>query len=323
MISKELDKNPYDTVTMALSDCNSLQLLRKTSSRYPLSGSSKYTITDDFELLQKGSKKSDKEESVKREKQPHYINKQKVRQRLTTHLHCQRGYKQLYMLTISFPPMVKDDIAYKLLNLLFTKARQQSLLKSYLWVAERQQNNTIHYHCCVTHYVNIQAINRLMVDNLKSYIRKGLINWSQSEAEKYNGCDLAKDRNSKKVTNYADYRNRKILSHYITKYVTKNTEGFEHLAWHNSRDFSAIFIKQRIMLEQLKKVQGSVADSLTAPFFNEWVITHFWKCKPPDWTTNVLKSINDSILEMLGYYSFKNGMAESWNFRKVSKAQVN
>lgn len=306
-----------------LGSYTSLQFLQRGYTTKQCIGSASFTLNEEFELEKVTKPKYPSKPKEEQKERKYKINKQKIRSRLLTHINCQRGYKQLYMLTITFPPMVGDDIAYKLLNLFFTEARQQHLLKSYLWVAERQKNGTIHYHVAITHYVKIQALNCIMRDNIKKYIRKGLIAWTQSEAHLYNGCDLAKDRQSGRITNYADVRNKKLLGAYITKYVTKNTEEFKHLAWHNSRDFSAIFLKQAIELAILKKIHASAIEMLSAPFVNDYCATHFWNTRPPNWATSKLYSINDSILHMKGYYEFKSNIASKWNFKKVSKEQLN
>src|SRR5205085_4473333 len=229
-----------------LGSFSSLQFLQRGTTEKQCTGSAAYTLDEDYNLEKIKKPRYEPKPKDEQNKREYKIAKQKIRQRLFTHINSQKGYRQLYMCTISFPPAIRDNIAYKLLNLFFTEARQQNLLKSYLWVAERQKNGTIHFHVCITHYVAIKQLNSIMQSNIKKYIRKGLVNWSQSEAHKYNGCHLTKDDKTGKALNYADVKNKKLLGAYITKYVTKNTEKFEHLAWHNSRDFSAIFLKQAI-----------------------------------------------------------------------------
>lgn len=116
------------------------------------------------------------------------------------------------------------------------------MLKNYLWVAERQQNGTIHFHIAIPHRMPIKKANAMMRGTLINAARKNEIPCNVHALRRYNGVDIAKNRKTKKVTNFALRKGSKSLANYLTKYVTKNDGSFPHLAWHNSRGYSGIFL---------------------------------------------------------------------------------
>lgn len=181
------------------------------------------------------------------------VNKKEVRQRLLGFINTQRGKKELYFWTVSFPMGTADPVAYQIFNIWLTSLRQYRILKNYLWVAERQENGTIHYHVAVPHKMPVQRANAMMRGTLKTFSKRGAIPFSVHQCKKYNGVDIAKNRKTKKVTNFAVKKGSRALVTYLTKYVTKNNTGFEHLAWHNSRGYSAIFTGVTFTVQEFKE----------------------------------------------------------------------
>ena len=148
------------------------------------------------------------------------------------------------------------------------------MLKDYLWIAERQMGDritdgrdatgTVHFHIAIPHFMNVQRANALMRDTLQGLAKKGALpgavcgkdgaTYYLPSIAKYNGVDICKDRRTKKVVNFALRKKSRSLATYLTKYVTKNdagvpdetghvaVPGFSHLAWHNSRGFSCLFV---------------------------------------------------------------------------------
>lgn len=171
------------------------------------------------------------------------VKKSVVRARLLHMINQQRNSKELYFVTVTFPTCVTDDLAYKLFNTWLTTLRTSNIVKSYLWVAERQEVGTIHYHIAIPHRVYVPKANKAMVTILCNAVRKGQLQWNLQAAKRYNGVDLAKNRKTKRVTNFAVKKGSKSLANYLTKYVTKNNTEFPHLAWHCSRDFSNLITK--------------------------------------------------------------------------------
>ncbi len=94
---------------------------------------------------------SSKLSTINQPKKFYTVNKKEVRQRLLGFMNTQKGKKELYFFTVSFPKGTSDATGYKIFNIWLTALRQYRLLKNYLWVAERQENGTIHFHIAVPH----------------------------------------------------------------------------------------------------------------------------------------------------------------------------
>lgn len=181
------------------------------------------------------------------------VNKREVRQRLLGYINTQRGKKELYFWTVTFFKGTADDLCYKIFNIWLTALRKYRLLREYLWVAERQENGTIHFHIAIPHKMPVQRANAMMAGTLKTFARRGELSVSVYQCSRYNGVDIAKNRKTKRVTNFAVKKGSRALSHYLTKYVTKNDTGFSHLAWHNSRGYSQLFTGVTFTVEEFKK----------------------------------------------------------------------
>lgn len=180
------------------------------------------------------------------EKKPreYTVNKREVRQRLLGYINTMRGKKELYFWTVTFPQGTPDEVAYRMLNIWLTSLRQYGLLKEYLWIAERQPTNefhTIHFHIAIPHRMPVQRANAMMRGTLKTFAKRGQVPYTVFQCNRYNGVDISKNRDTKRVTNFAIKKGSRALITYLTKYVTKNDAGFAHLAWHNSRGFSSLF----------------------------------------------------------------------------------
>lgn len=191
------------------------------------------------------------------EKKGYRVHKREVRQRLLGMINTKAGKKELYFWTVTFPKGTADDIAYQAFNTWLTTLRTKDkfgrrFLKNYLWVAERQDGkrltdstktatNTIHFHIAIPHKLPVKIANGAMQTILKNLSEKKLIPFTKAQCRKYNGVDIAKNKNTRRVTNFAIKKGSRALITYLTKYVTKNDSTFTHLAWHNSRGFSALF----------------------------------------------------------------------------------
>jgi hypothetical protein len=223
------------------------------------------------------------------------INKYQVRHRISQQLQQQKGYRRLYLITVTFPLKIPDDIAYKLLNNWLTTLRTAGLLHNYIWIAERQKNGTIHYHIAIPHYINIKEANKKLQVSITNEVRKGHINWSISASKKYNGVDISKDRNNKKVTNFGEKKKTKSLSGYLTKYITKNTTRSERRVWGCSREYSAMILKIWLTYSEFQALnlwQKSSADPI---FSNEFCNFHSWSNAPPQLVISLFTWLNHSI----------------------------
>jgi hypothetical protein len=171
------------------------------------------------------------EEVKKDEKGKSYkLNKSKVRKKCNALGRLEKSKKFLAFYSISFPCGLTDETGYKIYNTWLTRCRRDCGLKTYLWIAERQKNGTIHFHLLTNDFMPIKKVNGFMASCLASEKIKGVEVLREITTEKYNGVDV------KKVD-----KNRKSLIGYLTKYITKNEIEFTHLPWHCSRDVSRLF----------------------------------------------------------------------------------
>ena len=189
-------------------------------------------------------------------KRTYKLNKTKVRKKISALCRTDQAKSFLAFYSISFPMHAKDSVIYTMFNKWLTNCRTRYNLNTYLWVAERQENNTLHFHLLTTNRMDITKVNKAMANAIDTEVKKGNCNWGSSDKFKYNGVDVESVQKPKKRQNEtrASYRyklarrqnidKREIyrwISWYLTKYVTKNDIIFEKLPWHCSRDVSALF----------------------------------------------------------------------------------
>lgn len=184
------------------------------------------------------------------------INKKEVRQRILGYLNTQKGKKELYFWTVTFPEKTPDDLCYQIFNIWLTSLRKYKMLRDYLWIAERQpeKTKTVHFHIAIPHRMCVQRANRMMAGTLKTFARRGVLpNFSVARCSRYNGVDIAKNRDTRQVINFATKKGSRALAFYLTKYITKNDGSFTHLAWHNSRGYSSIFTGVTFSVPEFQK----------------------------------------------------------------------
>lgn len=203
-------------------------------------------------------------------KRTYTLNKKIISRKIHSYFYSKLANKKFNFYSISFPLSTSDDSAFKLFNTVLTRLRKgyfvsemantmlekysgsksekwrysvkeltksiafQSL-KSYIWVAERQKNGTIHFHIITSDNINVLIFNHFVASYIFNSLKKhdknvSLDNLKQSS---YNGVDISKRRGG--LCSVRDIRK------YLTKYVTKNNEKFTHFAWHCSRNISALF----------------------------------------------------------------------------------
>lgn len=234
-------------------------------------------------------------------KKQYRVNGSQVRQRLLGFINTQNGKKELYFWTVTFPQGITDNAAYKVFNIWLTTLRQYKMLRNYLWVAERQENGTIHYHIAIPHKVSVKRANALMRGTLVNAARKGEVGASVHLLRRYNGVDIAKNRKTKRVTNFAIKKGQKSLANYLTKYVTKNNGTFEHLAWHNSRGYSGIFLGVTMTVSEFLKAGFSYFLDRSGKFDCEHFVFVPWKndTGPPYKIMDHLYQLNSFIQSQL------------------------
>lgn len=216
--------------------------------------------------------------STKKTVRTYRVKKTEVRQRILAHISAKRHYQaELYFWTLTFPEGTPDGVIYQIFNIWLTILRSKDaygrrFIKDYLWIAERQKNKTIHFHVAIPHKMHVGHANKVMAKTLENFARKGDIPYPTLACKRYNGVHLAKGKFNK-ATNFASKKGSNAISHYLTKYLTKNNEVFYRLAWHNSRGFSNLFTS----LYTTKKKFYSMGVKRWAPL-GGWHVVPWWVC---------------------------------------------
>lgn len=264
---------------------------------------------DEFKPKKKRKKKVQNEPKKEKPKptiKKYTVDKKQVIHRIKNYLNAMKGEKMLYFWTVTFPVGTSDDAAYLLLNKWFTRLRSEKMLKDYLWIAERQTGerltdktktptNTIHFHIVINHKMDVKRANRYMRAAIMYSIDKREIDWTREQAKKYNGVDICKDKKTKRVVNFAKQKKEKSLSNYLTKYVTKNNESFQHLAWHGSRGYSNLITSIRLTAEEFHSSNLKYLISNDNALTTEYFTFYRWKGSPPESVVKYLANLNQSI----------------------------
>ena len=253
-----------------------------------------------------------KKTALPKEKIPrsYIINKKEVSHRIRNYVNQMSGEKMLYFWTITFPPGTSDNTAFKLMNKWLTRLRQEKMLKEYLWISERQDGkrltdqsktptNTLHFHIAINRKMDVKKANKYMRASIMHSINDGSIEYDRVKATRYNGIDIAKDRKTRRVINFAKQKKQKSLSNYLTKYVTKNNERFTHLAWHSSREYSNLIIAVRFTDQEIINSNVMNLVNQETKLEGEYYIFYRWKGSPPPDLINYLSQLNNSIQSQL------------------------
>lgn len=186
------------------------------------------------------------------------INKAKVQGKIYALFNLKVSRKFIAFYSVSFPIDMSDNVAFDIWNLWLTHLRKYYGLTNYLWVTERQKNKTIHFHMLTNQFLPIKNINRTMANIIDNKVKKGLCSWGNSSVSTYNGVDVDSIYNSKRHRKTGKELNptqvRNWLQKYITKYVSKNNESFEHLCWHCSRSVSQLFTSTVILFSERERL---------------------------------------------------------------------
>lgn len=253
---------------------------------------------DESNEYQSSHKDSERAELSKKIEKEYRVNKTEVRSRVLSWIRTARGKKELYFWTVTFPKGTSDDFAYQLYNNWLTTLRQKKFLRNYIWVAERQQNGTVHFHLLIPHKMSVKAANGFMRQSLMTMAREGKVPIHPAACKRYNGIDIAKNRKTGRVTNFAIKKGSRALANYLTKYATKNDGTFTHLAWHNSRGFSALFTGITMTIEEFKEA-GFMEYILFSPKAqNDFFAFYAWRTGPPGRFTDHLTALNNFVADL-------------------------
>jgi hypothetical protein len=174
----------------------------------------------------------------------------KVKDKATAFFRASAGDR--VFLTLTFVAAVDDQTGCAILNKFLTSVRKAFGKQQiqYLWVAERQENGNIHFHCIINKRLPVRRWNGLWV--LAQY------NAGLRSKDKYGDeitMEEIRERFEKgtvgKVLNPLDVRKIKsisALSNYLTKYITKQKKniGFACAPWHCSRRVSRMFTRATV-----------------------------------------------------------------------------
>lgn len=181
------------------------------------------------------------------------VNKNLVKKRVWLMFVIPNFIKCLYFVSVSFPLGLSDDLVYSIWNSVLTNLRKNKGLKTYLWVAERQKNGTLHFHMFLGNYVRIKDFNNAVKASVLNLYKKKKVDYNTYKScINYNGVHFSKNKagkvlNLKKVKKF-DLRKRVMC--YLTKYVSKGS-GCElnlkhHLAWSCSLNLSCLPLSWRV-----------------------------------------------------------------------------
>ncbi|MCB4235257.1 hypothetical protein LDL59_09590 [Kaistella anthropi] len=242
-----------------------------------------------------------------KDKQKRYykLKKNKIRNKILNFFSLNASRKFCAFYTITFPQGTTDEICYKTFNTLLTRCRKEIGLKSYLWVAERQKNNTLHFHMITNNYMPVRIVNDFMKECLRTQYNRGLINCKIKTIDSYNGVDVdnlynsKKNRNSKERLSKEDSQRK--LSYYLTKYISKNNTLSERLPWHCSRDISALFISINYSEHNQPEIVQLIADNPEAviSYYDEYFTLSFYKFQPDENYFRDLIEVNNQIFEFM------------------------
>jgi hypothetical protein len=130
-------------------------------------------------------------------------------------------------------------------------------------------------------------------------INENEIDWSREKAKNYNGVDIAKDRKTRRVINFAKKKKERALTNYLTKYITKNESTFSHLAWHSSRGYSNLIISFRLTYQELQQFRLMEKVKTDKPLTDQYFTFYKWKGSPPEFILQYFSQVNQHIQSLL------------------------
>lgn len=291
----------------------SILAVKQNGYKSQFAGSSKFKCMMNEVTLKKESgkpqttaeKEPSKTTTIKSDDTKKYykLKKNKIRNKILNFFSLNASKKFCAFYTITFPMGIPDETAYKILNTWLTRCRKNENLKSYLWVAERQKNNTLHFHLITNNFMRIRTVNEFMKSSLLTEFERGNLKCNRKIIESYNGIDVDNLYNSKRNKNKKERlsksESQRKLSYYLTKYISKNDTLSERLPWHCSRDISALFISINYSQTNPPEIARLVADNPEAviTYEKDYFTISFFKFQPEERFFDDLIEINNLIFE--------------------------
>lgn len=269
---------------------------------------------------EKEEKKVQKINDEEKPKKIYGLRKTKIRNKILNFFNLNKSKKFCAFYSISFPIEITDAVGYQVFNTWLTRCRKDLGLKSYLWVAERQKNNTLHFHLITHNYMDIRKANDFMKASLFTQFEKGNLKCKLKSIQKYNGVDVDNLYHSKRKKNnngrLSKIEAQRKLSYYLTKYISKNNVKSERLPWHCSRDISALFISINYEDVTELEIANLIYDNPEAvtTYEEEFFTMHYFKFQPDEVHFLDLTSANNLIFKTMNRNSRKERL-------KVAKAK--
>lgn len=173
-----------------------------------------------------------------------YVRSTEVRRTVIAWVAAIGGIHKVKFTTVTFPEGTPDHIAKSCFNIFLTRWRKAVPELSYLWTAERQQNQTLHFHLVQDRYTNIGLLNRWMKASLINKIAE-IPNYSKEQAMRYNGVDIGSEVYSKLG-----------IEKYLAKYLTKAQKSGINQPWHRSRIMGELVTKVRFSMERVRSIMN-------------------------------------------------------------------
>jgi hypothetical protein len=199
------------------------------------------------DLCDENSKNSENLQKANEENiRKYHLNKSKVRKRAIAFSRLPKSRKNFFFYTISFPTQLSDNHCFEVFNICMTRLRKDRTINDYLYVTERQKNSTLHFHILTNDWFSVRKMNNYVRSSLIFKLNRKEFEYDRAKIENYNGVDIAKNRTSKKVTNFAKQKNNRLIINYLTKYITKNNIEFYRLPFHSSHSISNLTSSVRV-----------------------------------------------------------------------------
>lgn len=243
----------------------------------------------------------------------HQLNKAKVRDKCTAFFELEVSQKFCAFYSVSFPKGMHENVIYKCWNSWLTNLRKTYGLKDYIWIAEYQQNGTLHYHMLCNVRMDIKRVNRAMGICL---FHQGEL---KTEIEKYNGVDVQRVNG-----------NREALNGYLTKYVSKQDSYiYKHSPWRCSQSVSALFTSCKIDAKTSFQLVQDLAKHTTQIYENDYAVVEYFNVKDenghwynlPNQYREKIIQLNNLIIKQLEREKYEKIHRDSIQ-REISPLQV-
>jgi hypothetical protein len=212
----------------------------KGSSKYKLEGGE---LAEKKKRVKNGERTKVYQKRQCKAERKYKLNKSLVKKKIFAFYHLPKKAQYFRLWTLTYPAGTEDKIAYKIQNNFLTRLRSELRLQDYIWIAERQKNNTIHFHFIFAQYIDITKANNYAKKSINNAIEKGEIIANKSQYFDYNGLDV-----SKKVGDF------NTVAKYLTKYVTKNNTESTRLPYYCSTSISRLFTTLILSAEEIERI---------------------------------------------------------------------